>query len=142
MSRPENGSSAGMKKGAGSSPGIEVFARKPGTTLMDIPASEKMRSRGSMEMACNSPRLFAEASASRQMVFHGHLIHVVGDSQLGGSNSGDLRARSTLGRSHSGTLGRGEGLDVEKDFINFVRHGCSDTGIPSREPKVDAIEDL
>jgi hypothetical protein len=105
-SRPEKGAKEGMKKGEGSIPGIAVLAKKPGTTLMDMPESEKIRSLGSLEIACSSLRRLAEARAVRKTVFHVQRSLSCLEPHCGGSNSGALKKRSTLARSHSGTRGR------------------------------------
>lgn len=141
-SLPENGSKAGMKNGAGSSPGTEVFAKNPGTTLIDMPLAVKMRSRGSLEIACNSLRLFVDAKASRNTVFHVHLWRSCLVDQQGGSKSSDLNTLRTRDRSHSGTRGLSTRCVEENAFINLDKHGCKERGIPSTSPKAEAIEDL
>ena len=140
-SLPEKGSSAGIKKGAGSKPGTAVLAKNPGTTLIDIPLSENTRSLGSLEIACISLLLLAEARATRNTVFQVQRSLSCLEDQLGGSNASDLRVRSTLDRSHSGTLGLSTVLEDEKALINLERQGCHDNGTPSTSPNAEAIDD-
>ena len=83
-----------------------------------------------------------DASASRKTVFQVHLILLAWESYLGGSKSSDRRIRRTLVRSHSWTQGRSGVREEENDLMSCERHGCRETGIPSMDPKVEAIDDL
>jgi hypothetical protein len=130
-SLPEKGVNAGIKKALGSRPGIEVFARNPGTTLIDIPCAEKIRSRGSLDRACNSPLRLVEARANKKTVFQVHLILSWRDVQRGGSNSDERSNLSTRDKSHSGTLGLSGGTEVLKDFIKLDRLELNDNDTPS-----------
>ena len=123
-------------------PGTAVFARNPGTTLMDIPLSEKIRSLGSLEIAWSSLRRLAEARANRKIVFHVQRRRSCLVCHRGGSNSSERRVRRTRERSHSGTLGRSMGREEAKALMSLDKQGWRDRGTPSNSPKAEAIEDL